>query len=68
MIKIDTIEEWQTLAATLHSEGRRKWVTQYRATDPNGLHVWFWKSGETDIEVVTYSIAVQDAISNYRNE
>lgn len=68
MIRIDTIEQWYELATTLRSEGRKPWATQYRATDPNGLHVWFWKSGEPDIEVVTYSIEVQDAISKYRNE
>jgi len=49
----------------LRAHGWTVWQMQYQAADPEGFHAWFQKSGEEDIEIVTFNEDVQKAIVGF---
>lgn len=62
---ISELSRWAEIAEQLHAGGYRLWQMQYRASDPEGFHAWFWRNGRSDAEIVTYNAEVQRAIIDY---
>lgn len=68
MKKIETIDQWDTLASALKEKGYRLWRMQYRWDLPTGFHAWFTKEGvKDDFEVITHVEQVQKAIIKYNS-
>jgi uncharacterized protein (DUF3820 family) len=65
MKRIDTIEQWHTLAQSLKQNGYAFWQSQYLYYMPDGFHAWFWKTGFPDEEIVTFNKDVQHAILHF---
>lgn len=63
---IESLDKWGELFIKLASNGYQIWQMQYDTHAPGGFHVWFWASGKTEIEIVTYSDDVYNAIVKYR--
>jgi len=59
---IETLEEWNKLAARLRERGYSPWSYQFGHWSPEGLHVWFGKPGKDDVEIITNSEEVHKAI------
>ena len=67
LFSAETIEQWNILSAKLHKYGYKPWQYQYGWWCEEGLHVWFWKTGKDDIEVVTHSEEVSKAIYKFES-
>lgn len=67
MKRIETIEQWNPLAAALKEKGYRLWQLQYGWQYPEGFHAWFTKDGSLDFEVITHAEQVQKAIIKYNS-
>ena len=67
MRRIDTIEQWNTLAARLREKNYRFWQSQFDWDDPEGFHAWFFKAGKNDYPVVTFKKEVQTAIIDFNS-
>jgi len=65
-MKIDSLEQWARLSSKLAEEGYMLWQWQSKYDEPEGFHAHFGASGKPDIEVITFSKEVQEAIVNYR--
>jgi hypothetical protein len=63
--KVETIEKWNKFADRFREKGYHPWQFQYGHWCPEGLHAWFRKTGEEDIEVVTKSKEVHEAIMKF---
>jgi hypothetical protein len=63
---INTLENYLTWEQWLRDNGYHPWQYQYSWNSPEGLHVWFMKAGEPDIEIVTRSEEVQKAILKFK--
>jgi hypothetical protein len=64
MKRIDTLEQWETVAAAIREKGHRLWQWQYRYDHPEGFHTWVWAEGK-NVEFITYSKQVQDAMISF---
>lgn len=65
MKRIDTMEQWEILAAAMREKGYKLWQMQYSWDNKEGFHARFWKPEKSDVEVVTFDKAVQDAIVRF---
>jgi hypothetical protein len=63
---IESIDEWNLLAKDLAELGYTIWQMQFGVDCPEGFHARFLLAGSPDIEVVTHSEEVRDAILEYR--
>lgn len=63
---IETLGQWRAMADDLMEDGYTLYQMQYGTDLPQGFHATFWRSGWPDIEVVTHSAAVHDAIVKFR--
>lgn len=63
---IETIEEWSAYSELLAKMGYKLWQWQYRAEGPEGFHARFFVSGKPDVEIITHSEEVENAIVSYR--
>jgi hypothetical protein len=59
--KINSIENWRKWETWFRENGWKPW--QYQ--DDNGFHVWISKSGEKDIEIVTFNEEVRKEIMKF---
>jgi hypothetical protein len=62
---INDMEKCNRFLDKLRANGWKLWQTQYQWDKPEGYHSWFWKTGEKDIELVTYNEEVQNAIVTF---
>jgi hypothetical protein len=62
---VETLEQWNILAAKLKDRGYKPWQYQYSWHNPEGLHVWFAKQGKEDVEVITHSEEIHKAIYKF---
>jgi hypothetical protein len=67
MKSIETVEQWEILKKTLKEKGYRLWQMQYSYDEPQGFHAWFWKSGRSDVKVVTHNKDIQNDIICYNS-
>jgi len=65
LITIETLEEWNKLAARLHERGYSPRSYQFGHWCEEGLHVWFGKPGKEDVEIVTHSEDVHRTIYKF---
>jgi hypothetical protein len=65
MTHIDTIEQWCPLAGELREAGYHLSQFQYSWYEPAGFHAWFWCSKRPEVEIVTHSEVVQEAIVEF---
>lgn len=63
---VRTMEKWSRLSAWILDNGFKPWQYQYSWYDPQGAHVWFYKAGYEDVEIVTHSKEIFDAIMEHR--
>lgn len=68
MTEIETLDQWNALAAELRKAGYTIYIMQYDADHPEGFNVWFWLSGRPQVHLVTYDRKVQEAIVNYQEK
>lgn len=66
MKAIESLETWRELVVQLAENGYRIWQMQYDTRSPEGFHAWFYSTGKPEIELVTHSDAVYDAIVKYK--
>lgn len=59
---INEFDKWLILKDAFIEKGYKPWSYQYSASQEEGLHVWFWKSNRTDIEVVTHNKEIEKDI------
>lgn len=64
--KISTLTNYKKWEQWFHKNGYQPWQYQYRWDAPEGYHVWFAKAGQEDVEIVTYSRAVHEAIMKFK--
>ena len=62
---INTIDKCDRFLDKFHANDWSLWQMQYRWSDPEGFHAWFMKSGEKDIELITFNEEIQDRIVRY---
>jgi len=62
---IDSLEQWESIAAKLSAENYHIWQAQYSPDSPEGFRVRFISEGKPDVEIVTHSEAVYEAIVRY---
>jgi hypothetical protein len=70
MKKIDTIEQWNILAAAMHKQEWQLWQWQYGWNHAEGFHAWFMRHGrdvKDSVEVETHNKNVQMAIVEYNS-
>jgi hypothetical protein len=58
--KLKNIDDFERFR--IWAEGYLLYSMQYAWNNPEGFHAWYLKSGEPDIEIVTYCEEVQKAI------
>lgn len=58
-----SLSEWLILSAKLRRRGYTLWQSQHI---PGDFYAWFWLDGKEQIEVVTHSEEVKDAIMRYK--
>ena len=66
MFLIETMEKCNRFLDKFRVNGWEVWRMQYYWDLPEGLHAWFRKTGETDIEVVTHNENVHKAILKFK--
>jgi hypothetical protein len=64
---IETRKQWDELAKLLMKHGYRRWQLEFDYYEPECFHAWFWSSGHAEIEVITYSKDIKQAIMEYRS-
>lgn len=64
--EVETLDDWHALAADLREDEYAIWQMQYRYSQPEGFHAWFWAKGRPELHIVTHSEEAQSAIVNYR--
>lgn len=64
MYILNTIEELNSLK--LKDNGYNLWMWQHHAKSPEGFFAWFWAISKTEMEIVTFSEEVENAILEYR--
>lgn len=62
MIKIDSLDVWQTLSAELSSHGYRLWQMQYGIDRPEGFIARFYAESLPAVEIVTFDADVRHAV------
>jgi hypothetical protein len=67
MYKVETVETWLALIPTLVDNGYTLFQTQYGLSRPEGA-IWRFSAGPHEIEVVTHSQAVYDAVERFCRE
>lgn len=66
MPKIETMADWNELAAKLAEHRYSLYQWQYGTDRPEGLIARFWKAAAKDIYVRTFNPAVEKAIINFK--
>jgi hypothetical protein len=64
---IESLDEWITFAARLFDEEFSLWQMQYHIEHPEGFQARFYAPGRKDIEVITHSAEVHDAILKFKS-
>lgn len=65
MYTVNTLSKYLKWEHWFIENGYRPWQYQYDIDSPEGLHVWFCKNGSPDIEVVTNSLEIKNAILSF---
>ncbi len=66
MKEINSMEQWNKLAARLAENGWTLYQWQYNTNDPEGFHARFWKADKPCYEVMTRDEDVYEAIIKFR--
>ena len=59
------MEKWNRFAAKLSDHGYSLWGFQHDYNDPEGFHAWFGAPDMPEVEIVTRSQAVNEAILHF---
>lgn len=70
MVKIESMEKWAEVAPKLQERAYYPWQFQYDVDQPEGYHAVFCSigTGLPDVEIVTHSPDVREAILKYNRE
>ena len=63
--KISTLANYRKWEQWFRDNDYAPWQYQYGWDSPEGLHAWFAKAGEKDIEIVTHDEEVREAIMKF---
>lgn len=65
-MNIETISDWNDILYLLVDVGYSLWQCQFSIDSPEGFHAWFTAPGHRDVEIITRSRDVHDAILAFR--
>lgn len=65
MYTIETVAKCTRYLARLRELGYTVCQTQYGTWTQEGYHIWFWKTGEPLIEIVTHNEQVETMLQKY---